>query len=65
MACYYETRVKANYYFFFYFLQFGFDTICGQKNTLYIKFVSSDSSLRESSLGGTHAHLPRKKLSAG
>ena len=49
----------------FYFLQFGVDSIYGEKNALYMKFVSSDGSLEESFVGGKHAHLSRNKLSAG
>ena len=63
MACYYETRVKPIINCLL--LQFGVDSICGQKNALHIKFVSSDSSLEENSQGRRHAHLSRKKLFAG
>ena len=49
----------------FYFLLFDVDSICGQKNALYIKIVSSNSSLEERSLEGRNAHLSRKRLSAG
>ena len=49
----------------FYFLQLGVDSIYGQINALYIKFVFGDSSLEQTSVGGRHVHLLRKKLSAG
>ena len=45
MACYYETRVTPIINCLL--LQFGVDSICGQKNALHIKFVFSDSSLEE------------------
>ena len=50
---------------FFYYLQFGVDSIYGQNNALYIKFVPCGSSLEESSVGGRHAHLSRKNYPRG